>query len=114
MGGIKTYPEMNKTIKDLLRLSDEPMKQYILARIEELEKQVEDLSPSPNDPLTLEELREMDGEPVWVTCFDSWRLCYGLSDYRGYLCMETGNGSCILMKDYGEKWLAYRRKPEDK
>jgi len=67
-----------------------------------------------NDPLTLDELREMDGEPVWLTCFDSWRLCYGLSDYRGYLCMETGNGSCIHIKDYGEKWLAYRQRLKEK
>ena len=35
---IKTYPEMNETIKDLLRRSEEPMSLYILARIEELEK----------------------------------------------------------------------------
>jgi len=31
---------MNEFIKDLLRRSDEPMNQYILARIEELEAQV--------------------------------------------------------------------------
>ena len=30
-----------------------------------LEKQVEVLTTEPNYPLTLEELREMDGEPVW-------------------------------------------------
>jgi len=33
---------------------------------EELEKQVHDLTQPPNDPLTLEELREMDGEPVFA------------------------------------------------
>lgn len=36
---ITTYPKMNETIKDLLRRSDKPMDQYILARIEELEQQ---------------------------------------------------------------------------
>lgn len=25
------------------------------------------ITPPPNDPLTPDELREMDGEPVWVT-----------------------------------------------
>ena len=35
---IKTYPEMNETIKDLLRHSEEPMNLYALARIEQLEK----------------------------------------------------------------------------
>lgn len=39
MEQIKTYPEMNETIKDLLRRSEEPMNLYILARIEELERQ---------------------------------------------------------------------------
>lgn len=34
---INLYPEMNLMIKDLLRRSDEPMNQYILARIEHLE-----------------------------------------------------------------------------
>ena len=34
---IHPYPEMNSMIKDLLRRSNEPMKQYILARIEQLE-----------------------------------------------------------------------------
>lgn len=34
---INLYPEMNRMIKDLLRRSDEPMNQYILARIEQLE-----------------------------------------------------------------------------
>lgn len=40
---IHTYPEMNETIKDLLRRSQEPMNLYILARIEELEKENADM-----------------------------------------------------------------------
>lgn len=66
----------------------------------------------PNAPLTLEELREMDGEPVWCEKFE-WRICYGVSDFRGCLCMETGAGSCIQLNDYGKTWRAYRRKPEE-
>lgn len=38
MKAVQTYPKMNETIKDLLRRSEEPMHQYILTRIEELEK----------------------------------------------------------------------------
>lgn len=34
---------MNQKIKDLLRLSDEPVQLYAAARIEELEQQVDDL-----------------------------------------------------------------------
>ena len=108
---MKTYPEMNETVKDLLRRSNEPMSLYILARLEELENQVQELTP-PNAPLTLEELREMDGGPVWCEKFE-WRICYGVSDFRGCLCMETGAGSCIQLNDYGKTWRAYRRKPEE-
>lgn len=70
------------------------------------------IAPPPNDPLTLKELREMDGEPVWCEKFE-WRICYGVSDFRGCLCMETGAGSCIQLNDYGKTWRAYRRKPEE-
>jgi len=66
-----------------------------------------------NPPLTLDELREMSGEPVWVTYGDGWKICYGLTDYRGYLCMETGGGSCICMDHYGKGWWAYRHKLEE-
>lgn len=38
-GEIHTYPQMNETIKDLLRRSEEPMQLYILTRIEELEQE---------------------------------------------------------------------------
>ena len=30
--------------------------------------------PPPNEPLTLEQLREMDGEPVWVEDVKHWAL----------------------------------------
>ncbi|WP_078597134.1 hypothetical protein [Evansella clarkii] len=39
---ITTYPEMNQTIKDLLKDSEEFKDQYIYQRIIELEKTVED------------------------------------------------------------------------
>ena len=40
---LHTYPEMNETVKDLLRRSQEPMNLYILARIEELERENADM-----------------------------------------------------------------------
>lgn len=65
---------------------------------------------SPDEPLSVSELRELNGEPVWCSGF-GWRICYGLTTFRGHLCMETGAGSCISMQGYGESWIAYRRKP---
>lgn len=76
-------------------------------------KAMPSITPQPNAPLTLDELREMSGEPVWVTYGDGWKICYGLTDYRGYLCMETGGGSCICMDHYGKGWWAYRHKLEE-
>jgi len=37
---VKTYPEMNEKIKDLLRAMDDPMCHYAACRIEELEMQL--------------------------------------------------------------------------
>ena len=33
-----------------------------------------DYQKTPNEPLTLEQLREMDGEPVWVEDVKHWAL----------------------------------------
>ena len=74
-----------------------------------------------NKPLTIEELRQMDGEPVWVECGQ---------------CLKNGAAWCILepceknfvvlvsrdenrfgrfggmWDDYGKSWVAYRYKKE--
>lgn len=62
-----------------------------------------------NEPLTLDELREMDGEPVWVVCLTDTDLsCWGFHDEDG-VCGYCANFSD---DDYGKTWLAYRRKPK--
>lgn len=63
-------------------------------------------APPPNDPLTLEELREMDGEPVWLrgTGLNRWYIFNGFSL----------DGIPHFMPEIGWKpWAAYRRRPED-
>ena len=62
-------------------------------------------------PLTLEELRQMNGEPVWFDGFE-WRISYGVFDYDGCLCLATGLDSWIPLCGYGETWFAYRNKPK--
>ena len=67
-----------------------------------------------NEPLTLDELRRMEGQPVYiventeywaiVNSFDQagvYLLSYGNPDDYGYFCF------------YGKTWLAYRQKPEE-
>ena len=69
------------------------------------EEAISALSP-PNEPLTLEELREMGGQPYWHVGLREesppphWNIldpfyAKHIEDYR-----------------YGENWLAYRRPPE--
>ncbi len=87
---------------------------YRLAAYEDTGLEPEEITPlipPPNDPLTLEELREMNGEPVWVECL-------GSKDYSVWaivdLCLN-GIHTKYFYADfdyYGDEWLAYRRKPE--
>lgn len=61
------------------------------------------------EPLTIEELRRMDGEPVWIDDWweDShgWELSMDASDYF--------EGERRTEKEYGSIWVAYRHKPKE-
>lgn len=70
-----------------------------------------------NAPLTLDELREMDGEPVWAVLLtktngndSGWTLVY---KNNGYSAAQRWTRWTLWYEDYGKTWLAYRRKPED-
>lgn len=74
----------------------------------------------PNDPLTLEQLREMDGEPVF--CFSkrvpedsAWGIVC-IRDSVPYVrtIQDKGRRGCFFyLTTYGTAWLAYRRKPKE-
>ena len=70
-----------------------------------------------NRPLTWEELRGMEGKPVWVELPHSYRKAWGLND--GMFTDAYGN-DCITVKvlhdlwhlqqkQMGETWQAYRK-----
>ena len=72
----------------------------------------------PNEPLTLEQLRQMKGQPVWsittgLKGSGRWELVCDV-DYEDVLEMA----SCvdgfyhIEVNTYGSTWNAYRRPPE--
>ena len=76
----------------------------------------------PNNPMTLDELRKMDGEPVWIKSLTDQTERWGLvSLFRqattGKLYVyiyDTGHGERNLSsQEYGMTWLAYRCKPEE-
>ena len=82
----------------------------------------------PNEPLTLEQLREMDGEPVYIIAKDmgiaEWNVITGKEPIAiAYDCPMPGfksvvegiafaNGRAFRAGAYGITWLAYRRPPE--
>ena len=65
-----------------------------------------------NKALTLDELREMDGEPVWVQS-------PGVPEYGRWAIVEGVGENCLFLHDdftchdYGKTWLAYRQKTEE-
>ena len=71
-------------------------------------------------PLTLDELRQMDGEPVWVEFQDGSGGCWGLVhitmfNHVVFAHVVFANGLyCTVGKPYfGKTWLTYRQKPEE-
>ena len=73
----------------------------------------------PNEPLTLEELREMDEEPVYVVPKDKPAHCGGWCgvtvwkcDRYSYVSLLKDADSGWGFEEYGKTWIAYRRPPE--
>ena len=67
-----------------------------------------------NKALTLDELRKMDGEPVYsveITGREEWlfRRDGGFADMYG----EFTSDDFILFDNYGKLWWCYRQKPEE-
>lgn len=86
------------------------------------------LQEEPNEALTLEELREMGGQPVWVE-YDQDKGCWGLVRHYERKCVTVNEewdedflffhyakdcGGFVDRAGWGEKrWLAYRSPPEE-
>ena len=67
-----------------------------------------------NKPLTLDELRQMNGEPVYsveITGREEWlfRRDGGFVDMYG----EFTSDDFMLWDNYGKLWWCYRQKPEE-
>ena len=67
-----------------------------------------------NEPLTLDELRKMDGEPVYcveITGREEWlfRRDSGFADMYG----EFTSDDFMVWDNYGKLWWCYRQKPEE-
>lgn len=75
--------------------------------------QVETEDLLANDPLTMEQLREMDGEPVFIKClFNDELSSYVVVDKRRDSAGIFTRLFYASLDYYGDEWLAYRRRPE--
>ena len=61
----------------------------------------------PNEPLTLEQLRQMDGEPVWVELYLAWALVE--VKQNGSVMFYGNSFSC----SYSRTWHVYRFRPRE-
>lgn len=70
----------------------------------------------PNEPLPLDELRQMGGEPVWVQTpgipkYGRWVIVAGVDTEDGQRTLYCqGDYTC---RNYGRDWIAYRRPKEE-
>lgn len=74
--------------------------------------------PKPNDPLTLEQLREMDGEPVYLVDLDFPHLSgWHIVSWNDCLVATTVHSSrgdyYDSRREYGATWICYRRPPDE-
>ena len=90
----------------------------MLREVEREVKEASTLTP-PNEPLTLDEILKMDGEPVWIKRLKGLSVCdtgWAVVDVCPNQIRVWWFGSEVedepSEKDYGETWLAYRRPPE--
>ena len=79
---------------------------------------VPDKDVGKNEPLTLDELRQMDGEPAWFVSlhdgFASWGIVRVVEMSKVWFIAVAGAERAFGDLDgYGKTWLAYRQKPEE-
>jgi len=72
-----------------------------------------------NKPLTLEKLRQMVGEPVWIQRGKkgTYRVVKDVSyggEYGGEVRFTDSGPTGLRIEDYGKTWVPYARKPEVK
>lgn len=64
-------------------------------------------------PMTIEELRSVHGEPVYIDPY-GWRICYGVEPadiHGGIEKVNLGNSSFLPLSGYGKLWNPYLQKP---
>ena len=69
-----------------------------------------------NEPLTLDELRKMDNQPVWIEDVGEYKWHgsgWASVDLEHCLVRKASNGNPVFFERYWKGWVAYRQKPEE-
>ena len=95
----------------------EPMNQTTVGKLKEACRMAVSIlrvrtDTPPNDPLTLEELREMDGEPVYVTSSIGEQPMWYIVDIEDRELKNPWDRITLEEWDEGYPYKAYRRRPE--
>ena len=88
--------------------------QWCLSELRDILEEMPTLTP-PNEPMTLEQLREMDGEPVWVEDVKHWALIdiEKGGQWAGIpFAVWAENGAKFTYNIEGRNLHCYRRPPE--
>lgn len=111
--------ELEKCIANMERDINECDKIYIhISNVKALVDQL-NRTQSKNESLTLDELKQMDGEPVYIVEYPDWGHWELSEDAEDYLCDRDPDFYGMTHNDPAGKyglhtlgWLAYRNKPE--
>lgn len=94
----------------LLNRKDFVFNEAIIMAITALREKAEREDPKP---LTLEELRHMDGEPVYIVYASAQPCEWVVFDHHNDDGFGTSDNSWWFAKCYGKFWEAYRHKPKE-
>lgn len=99
------------------KLSQRKTASWLLDQVLHDIQQMPTLTP-PNEPLTMEDLRQMDGQPVWGKSLinnkpGEWFILRIVEMSKTWFVACAGATQGFGDKDtYGKTWLAYRRPQE--
>ena len=102
-------------LSEVMVLDDTEMAEAHRVAISALRQQdVTDTDAGKNEPLTLDELRRMEGQPVYIVENTEYWAIVNSFDQAGVYLLSYGNPDDYgYFGLYGKTWLAYRQKPEE-
>lgn len=93
-------------------------KSYLISQNEVVEALQQHIKRKENNPLTIDELMEMNGKPVYIKHllgswrYDGWHIVDSCVNSAWGLALEVREPSSpIGLENYGKVWLAYRYEP---